>query len=253
MLKITAIPAFTDNYIWLLESKDQAVVVDPGDADVVLTYLTKHQLKLSTILVTHWHPDHIGGINDLLKHHSALVIGPQSENIPQVEKTVSDNESINVLDCEFTAITVPGHTMDHIAYYTASGNSLFCGDTLFAGGCGRMFEGTPDVFLSSLNKLSHLPENTNVYCAHEYTLSNLQFALEAEPDNTELQNRLIDCQKQRANNIPTVPSTIKIEKETNPFLRTSEKSVITQALNQGAASTSSVDVFACLREWKNNF
>lgn len=253
MLKITPIPAFTDNYIWAISHNHQLIVVDPGASAPVQRYLQDKQMQLSGILVTHWHPDHTGGIAELVRQYAVPVYGPQSEHIPDVTQVLADGDTIEVLDIQLQVLAVPGHTLDHLAYYSEEAESLFCGDTLFAAGCGRVFEGTAAMMLSSLEKLAKLPERTFIYCAHEYTLSNLRFALEVEPDNQALQQRLIDCEKLRAEGKVSLPSTLNEELMTNPFLRVQEESVITQALNQGAHSASAVDVFSCLREWKNHF
>lgn len=257
MITITPIPAFTDNYIWAIQADMEGsaiTVVDPGDAKAVLDYLQANQLQLKSILITHWHPDHIGGIDTLRENFpDVAVIGPNSPHIPQITVPLKNGESIDVFGTTFQCLEIPGHTLDHIAFYSEAADALFCGDTLFAGGCGRVFEGDPAMMLNSLNILKSLPAKTLFYCAHEYTLSNLRFAIEVEPDNSLLQQRLIACQQQRQNDEPTVPACIQDELDTNPFLRTDEPAVITQALNQGASSSDNVDVFACLREWKNNF
>lgn len=254
-MQIIPIPAFSDNYIWALVDNNRVIVVDPGDARPVIAFLQAHKLELCAILLTHWHHDHIGGVDELLIHSDCHipVYGPKSERIIQVTHALHNGDTLNLLQTQFEVITVPGHTIDHIAYYSAENNSLFCGDTLFAGGCGRIFEGTPIMMYTSLQKLAALPEDTKIYCAHEYTLSNLQFCIAAEPDNLMLQQRLIHCDKLRREKKCTLPSTIKEEKMTNCFLRVTETSVITQALNQGATTNSPVDVFSQLREWKNNF
>jgi hydroxyacylglutathione hydrolase len=253
MLKISAISAFSDNYIWAIIAEDQCFVVDPGDAKPVFTFLEEHQLTLAGILITHWHGDHTGGIDELVKHFQVDVFGPASNNIPQITHTLADGNSLEVLGRSFDVFTVPGHTLDHIAYYNKEESLLFCGDTLFAAGCGRIFEGTPDMLHQSLKKLAALPKETAVYCTHEYTLANLAFACAVEPSNAQLALRLDECTALRKENKNTLPSSIALELSTNPFLRVTEPEVIEQALNQGASSDKPVDVFACLREWKNNF
>ena len=254
MLKIIPIPAFNDNYIWLLHNNKQAYVVDPGDARPVIEHLLSQKLDLAGIIVTHWHADHIGGIKQLMaKYPGIAVIGPNNERIADVNLCVEDQQTISILAHDFIVLSVPGPTMEHIAFYSASLQALFCGDTLFAGGCGRMFEGTAKVFLNSLLKLSQLPENTAIYCAHEYTLANLDFALAVEPDNKHLRQRLQHCQQLRKQQLPTLPSLMITEQQTNPFLRVAHSTVIKQALHKGADSASPEDVFACLRNWKNNY
>lgn len=254
MYAIEAIPAFTDNYIWLIRHHQEAAVIDPGDAAVVHAHLKNNHLDLRYILITHWHPDHTGGIAKLLSTYpNAIVIGPKHKAITPVHQLVEDNSSSQIWGLDFQVLAVPGHTLEHIAYYCSAENILFCGDTLFSGGCGRMFEGDAPMFSASLGRIKALPDVTSIYCTHEYTLSNLDFAQAVEPDNSALQQYLIRCQKLRADDKITLPSTVGLEKKINPFLRLNHEDVITQALNQGAASTMAVDIFATLREWKNNF
>lgn len=256
MNKIVCIPAFTDNYFWLIVNTDNktAAVVDPGDAEPVIDYLDKHQLQLTDILVTHHHADHVGGIGHLVDRYQAEVHGPRSENIPRCNHllTESDTVLLKSLKIEFEVIDVPGHTSGHIAYYGSG--MLFCGDTLFAGGCGRLFEGTPQQMLDSLTKLKNLPDNTAVYCAHEYTQQNLAFARSVDGANPALLDRIEWTEKYCKNNLPTVPSTIRLEKETNPFLRTDQEALILSAKTENpSCSNSEVGVFATIREMKDTF
>ena len=259
MHQIYPIPAFSDNYIWAYipaDNSGQCFVVDPGDAKPVMTFLQERQLSLAAILVTHWHGDHIGGINDLLKTFDVPVYGPDSQHIPQVTHVLSEGDSINCLGINLNILAIPGHTLDHIAYFAPGKQDpplVFCGDTLFAAGCGRMFEGDAPMMHQSLQKLASLPHDTRVYCTHEYTLANLTFALAVEPDNVQLQQRFDECNDKRQQNQCTLPSFIALELETNPFLRVQQYGVVMQALNQGAASKQAVDVFAYLRKWKDNF
>lgn len=255
MLMVHGVEAFSDNYIWVIHDKKHAYVVDPGQSLPVEQFLSANQLSLEGILITHWHPDHIGGVDALCQNRNIPVFGPKSAHIPQITNIVSDGQSINLAPWGLTLhiIEVPGHTLDHIAFNESEKHWLFCGDTLFASGCGRMFEGQPKQFLQSLNKLRALNDATQVFCAHEYTLANIAFAKAVEPKNIALEQRLQQCRQLRQQKLPTVPSTIGLEKQCNPFLRTSEPDVISQALNQGACSDQSVDVFATLREWKDNF
>jgi hydroxyacylglutathione hydrolase len=254
MEKIIAIPAFNDNYIWLLRHGDFAAVVDPGVAAPVLEYLAAHGLKLAAILVTHHHGDHTGGVADLLARYPVPVYGPAAESIVGVDHPLHDGDRVKLpeLDVEFTVLDVGGHTRGHIAYYGAS--ILFCGDTLFAGGCGRLFEGTAEQMWRSLARLAALPPDTEVYCAHEYTQANLRFALAVEPDNVALRERAFDVAELRSNNRPSVPSSIGMELATNPFLRSRSATVIAAARRfRNAAVDGDEAVFAALREWKNNF
>ncbi|WP_223505286.1 hydroxyacylglutathione hydrolase [Pseudomonas sp. GL-RE-29] len=255
MIQITALPAFTDNYIWLLQDTDaqRCAVVDPGDAAPVQAWLAANpQWTLSDILITHHHHDHVGGVEQLKKATNAKVYGPASETIPARDVALKDNDSINVLGHDFEIIAVPGHTLGHIAYYHP--DLLFCGDTLFAAGCGRLFEGTPQQMYTSLSRLAALPEETKVYCTHEYTLSNLRFAVAVEPGNPDTLERLADVTRQRETGTITLPSTIALEKRTNPFLRTRETSVKEKADERTGTDNSAPDiVFAALRAWKDKF
>lgn len=250
---VLPIPAFNDNYIWLIIKQQQAIIVDPGDAKPVIHALQQHQLKLNAILVTHWHADHTNGIKELLQTYpEAIVFGPQHEKIP-AEQLVEDNQVFTVAGMDFKTLAVPGHTLEHVAYYQADQHWLFPGDTLFAAGCGRVFEGSNQQMLDSLQRLSSLPEKTKIFCAHEYTLSNLAFALAVEPSNQAISKRIQACQKLRQNNHPTLPSTLKEEFISNPFLRLKESEVIQSAQKQGASASDELSVFGAIREWKNNF
>jgi hydroxyacylglutathione hydrolase len=264
-LLIEAICAFNDNYIWALRSGDTLCVVDPGDAAPVINYANTHKLKLDTILITHHHNDHIGGVEELRKHWPEVTIfGPQRCIKPE-DMLATDGDYIDCLGLSFRVIDVPGHTLDHIAYFCddASLNqpALFCGDTLFAGGCGRLFEGTAAQMFASLQKLAALPSSTLAYCAHEYTLSNLRFALAVEPENSALQNRIASDSSKRDKSIPTVPSTLQLEIETNPFLRCHSPAVYQAAKvyrqQQGDKTPLLADdpvaTFAAIRDWKNRF
>jgi hydroxyacylglutathione hydrolase len=257
-MKLIPLPAFTDNYIWMLHDARRALVVDPGDAQPVFEALERDGLQLAAILVTHHHPDHTGGVDALRDATGAPVYGPAHENIPKPFKPLAEGDSIEVLDLPFGVLDVPGHTAGHIAYYCEDflGQPLlFCGDTLFSGGCGRLFEGTPAQMLHSLDKLAALPGDTRVCCTHEYTLSNLKFARAVEPGNEKLVDYIARCEDMRARNQPTLPSSIALEKQINPFLRTREPAVIAAAAGHDAATATQdeVSVFATVRQWKNNF
>ncbi len=274
-LEIVPLAAFSDNYIWLLRRGSHAAVVDPGDAAPVLAYLEQHHLELCAILVTHHHGDHTGGIEEILAHalaHSPPqaqspsrlpfqfpVYGPASEAIDEVNRPLADGDLFDLaeLNTSFEVLAVPGHTRGHIAYYgrmPAGCGVLFCGDTLFACGCGRIFEGTPQQMWHSLARISALPAETRLYCAHEYTQANIRFALAVEPDNAALAARAAEVARLRALNLPTVPSTLACELATNPFLRWEAPAVIAAAGRaSGIGAQQPEAVFAAIREWKNDF
>ena len=256
------IAAFTDNYIWMLHDGRRAVVVDPGDARPVLAELARHGLTLEAILVTHHHPDHVGGLVDLLEQHpEAAVYGPARERIPVGARAMSDGDQFLVLGRPVRVVDVPGHTSGHVAFFldaqaTAEGQDapiLFCGDTLFSGGCGRLFEGTAAQMHASLSALAALPGPTRVCCAHEYTLSNLRFARAVEPDNAALADYETRCMGLRQAGLPTLPSSIEVERAINPFLRCEAPTVVASAHQRQVDAGDAVAVLATLREWKNVF
>ncbi len=263
MLQVTPIGAFNDNYIWLLRPADgsEAWVVDPGDAAPVLAELERLQLELAGILITHHHFDHVGGIEALRKHaadqgRELVIYGPDNPAIDGISHPLREGDCAEVLDTRFTVYEVPGHTLDHIAYFAAEGASspiLFCGDTLFAGGCGRLFEGQPEQMWNSLLSLRDLPDETLVYCAHEYTLANLDFARVVEPDNQTLLQRIRSDQDRRRRGEPTVPSRLAIECSTNPFLRADCPAVQAAARQRGGNLNQDAQVFAEIRAWKDSF
>ncbi len=255
-LSVLAIPAFADNYLWLIHDGSHAAIVDPGDAAPVLAVLEAQRLSLAAILLTHHHADHVGGVPDLLARYPAPVFVPRTEAIPGITTALGEGDIavIPELNLKLAVLDVPGHTSGHIAYVAAAQGWLFCGDTMFAGGCGRLFEGTPAQMASSLGKLAALPEATQVFCAHEYTLANLRFACEVEPGNPALIARVAAEQDKRAHGIPTIPSSIAIEKATNPFLRYREPAILDRLISAGRlASREPIAAFAALREWKNSY
>jgi hydroxyacylglutathione hydrolase len=255
-MNLLALPAFADNYIWMLHDGVRAVVVDPGDAAPVQVALDEADLELVAILVTHHHPDHVGGVNDLRPRLRGPVYGPALDPMPQPCQALSDNDRIEILGLRFRVLHVPGHTLGHIAYAQADAVEsplLFCGDTLFSGGCGRLFEGTPDQMSHSLSRLAALASDTRVCCAHEYTLSNLRFAAAVEPHNADLAAYTAQCQARRQLQQPTLPATLEIERRINPFLRCREPTVVAAAQARGALNSDAVSIFASLREWKNHF
>ncbi|WP_296945773.1 hydroxyacylglutathione hydrolase [uncultured Massilia sp.] len=258
-LSVLTVPAFKDNYLWIIHDGANAAVVDPGDAEPILQALQAHGLALTAILLTHHHADHIGGVARLLEHASVPVFGPRNDGIDAVTHPLGEGERVSVpgLDLALSVLDVPGHTLGHIAYVreTPGAHWLFCGDTLFGAGCGRLFEGTPAQMAASLAKLAALPDDTLVYCAHEYTLSNLRFAEAVEPGNVALKMRVENDSRMRGTNLPTVPSNIAIEKATNPFLRATEPGIVASLVAAGrlAPGGDAVAAFAALREWKNVF
>lgn len=257
MLQVTQVRAFTDNYIWLIHSpRDPArvVAVDPGDATPVERTLAERNLTLAGLLLTHHHGDHVGGVTELLRNRSIPVFGPANETVPGNPQRLreGDHARFPELGLEFQVLDVPGHTAGHIAY--VGHGAVFCGDTLFSGGCGRLFEGTPEQMHRSLSKLAALPAETLVYCAHEYTLSNLQFGLAVTPENDAAASYLAECQQLRARDEATIPSDMRRERNVNPFLRCDDKSVKHAAeAHAGRGLQSEPEVFAVIRQWKDSF
>lgn len=256
-LVVQPISAYSDNYIWLLYDSlsRQACVVDPGDAQPVLATLKELELELTSILITHHHFDHVGGLEALKSEYSPQVFGPVNPAIEGISDTVGEGDTVTVLGTQFSVLEVPGHTLDHIAYFHPGETPLlFCGDTLFAGGCGRVFEGTPGMMYQSLQSLAALPAATRVYCAHEYTMANLGFARAVEPDNKALRQRIAEAEATRARNEPTVPSELSLELATNPFLRCADVQLRASLAAQGKlAGESNAEVFASVRAWKDTF
>jgi hydroxyacylglutathione hydrolase len=256
-LNVRPVRAFADNYIWLIASPqapDQVVAVDPGDAAPVIAELQRSGASLAAILLTHHHPDHIGGVPDLLRLKNVPVIGPDDVRIAQRTRTVHDGERCNLpnLGLSFEILQVPGHTLSHIAFW--GHGALFCGDTLFSAGCGRMFEGTPVQMNASLNKLRDLPPATRMYCGHEYTAANLRFALAVEPANAAALEYQGNVARVRAAGDPSLPSTLALEVRVNPFLRCDSPAVMSAAAAQaGKALGDAAEVFGVLRAWKDGF
>jgi hydroxyacylglutathione hydrolase len=257
MLDVSPVRAFSDNYIWLIRApadRGGAVVVDPGDARPVDAALEQHGLKLHAVLVTHHHPDHVGGVAELAARHGARVYGPARERMPCEVQTLDDGDRVRLADLglEFMVMALPGHTLGHIAYH--GHGALFCGDTLFSAGCGRLFEGSPAQMLASLDRIAALPDSTRVYCAHEYTLSNLRFAAVVEPGNADVIGALEATRVLREADGISLPSSLGRERTINPFLRCREPAVRTAAEAHAARPLASpVEVFATVRQWKDGF
>lgn len=259
MTEIFALNAFDDNYIWVLRANGHAVVVDPGDAAPVLDWLAKSGDRLCAILATHHHGDHVGGAAEILARHPSPYYGPDDERIAGLDRPLTGGEHLRLpeIGVDFQVLAVPGHTRSHLAYYDpklGATGALFCGDTLFGAGCGRIFDGTPAQMQGSLARLAALPAPTLVYCAHEYTQANLRFAAAVEPGNPDVQRRVEDVAAMRTAGHSTVPSTIGIERETNPFLRWDAPAVRDAAAHRlGRPPVDPIETFAAIREWKNGF
>lgn len=263
-LTVTPIPAFTDNYIWAIQADadnaaiDRSVyIVDPGDATPVFDYIVRNNLSLKGILVTHHHADHVGGIAKLTAHCAAPVFGPvNSPASALITHTLQDGDSVFIEGVEFRVMQVPGHTLDHIAFMAKDGDEpkLFCGDTLFSAGCGRLFEGTAEQLFNVFQRYKQLPKHTQIFPTHEYTLANLKFAIATEPNCIAIEQRIRDCTQLREQGLPTLPTTLAIELNTNPFMRTDSAAIQQQLKTVTATETDDeVSVFAALRRWKDRF
>lgn len=253
MSDITAIPALHDNYIWMIHNDELAIVVDPGEAAPVQAFMNMHDLRLAAILCTHRHADHIGGIAELRKVYNVPVYGRCHPGNPHISNDLREGDRIgfDAFGIVFDVLEIPGHLDDHLAFIAPG--ILFCGDVLFGAGCGRNFEGTLAQLFHSLQRLAALPDATLIYCAHEYTSANLRFALACEPHNPDILQRIEQVAQQRATNLPTVPSSIALEKDTNPFLRCTQPEILRTLHQRGLTDTSELGVFIALREWKNHF
>lgn len=253
MIQIHGVPAFSDNYIWLLHNGRQAVLVDPGDAQPAMAELRQRNLHLLAILITHHHPDHVGGLPTLVSQYEVPVYGPAAEaqKIGLLTHPLGDGERVRIdeLGLDLQVLALPGHTLGHIAYYQPG--MLLVGDTLFKAGCGRLFEGTPEQMQASLARLRELPDDTAIYCTHEYTLANIGFAQRVEPNNPAIKEAGIAAEKMRAESLPTLPTSIGLERQINPFLRWDEPEVMRCAHRLGAKGDHPAAVFAAIRAWKD--
>ena len=257
LMNIQYIKAYTDNYIWLIRTNEGNLLIDPGESQPVKEFLSKESISITDILITHHHYDHVGGVLELKKDITGKVIGPNNSEINGIDRYVIEGNVLKSCGIEFMVIEIPGHTLDHIAYFMNDKNQpiLFCGDTLFSGGCGRVFEGTFNQMYASLLKLKKLPKNTQVYCAHEYTISNLKFALEVEPDNKDISNHLEACEEKIKHGEISLPSNINLELRINPFLRCETKDLRNSISSkiQDSQKLKDSEVFQRLRLWKDSF
>ncbi len=254
MLSIKPIKALSDNYIWLVTTNEGSIVIDPGESKQIIDLIKSNEIDLVGILITHHHYDHTNGIEEILKYKKVEVYGPKN-NVNSITKRVKQNDVFNLIGLKFEVIETPGHTLDHIAFYCLKdGRSiLFCGDTLFSGGCGRVFEGTYSQMYESLKKLSKLPEDTQIFCGHEYTSSNLQFACAVEPNNQFIKEYNQEITEKTKNGVPSLPSCLKIEHMINPFIRCNEENLIDNINKKFGELSSEIEIFSTLRKWKDDF
>ena len=254
MLSVEPIKAFTDNYIWLVSTNEGSIVIDPGESKNIQKLIDNKTIDLKGILITHHHYDHTNGLSELVKKNELEVYGPVN-NIDGINHRLNDKDKISIIGIDFDVISIPGHTLDHIGFYSANASNpiLFCGDTLFAGGCGRIFEGTYEQMFNALKKITKLPTNTNIYCGHEYTLSNLKFALEADDTNKELIEEFKKVENKINSNIPSLPTTLDKELKVNPFLRCDNINIQNKIIEKFKVSNNELEVFTALRKWKDNF
>ena len=254
MLSVEPIKAYEDNYIWLVSTNEGSIVIDPGESENIQKLIDNKNINLKGILITHHHYDHTNGIDNLLKKNKLEVFGPEN-NINGINNRVSNKDKISIIGLEFEVISMPGHTLDHIGFYSYNNNNpiLFCGDTLFAGGCGRIFEGTYEQMFDALKKISKLPNSTSIYCGHEYTLSNLKFAIEVDNNNNDLKNEYNNVLKKVGSDIPTLPTTLKKELKINPFLKCDDLSIQKRIIEKFDIPSNELEIFTALRKWKDNF
>ena len=253
MLSVEPIKAYTDNYIWLVSTNEGSIVVDPGESKEILKLIDTNKIDLKGVLITHHHYDHTNGLLDLTKKINLEVYGP--EKIEGINNIVNESDKFSLIGIDFEVIEIPGHTLDHVAFYSSNNEDpiLFCGDTLFAGGCGRVFEGTFEQMFMSLKKISKYPKETKVFCGHEYTLSNLKFALEVDKDNKDLMNEFNNIKKLISSDIPSLPTNLKKEFKLNPFLRCHDIDIKNKVIEKFDIIDDELQIFTALRKWKDNF
>jgi hydroxyacylglutathione hydrolase len=254
MLSVEPLKAYDDNYIWLVSTNEGSIVIDPGESNKIIDLMNKNKINLEGVLITHHHFDHTNGLNDVLDKKKLNVYGPKN-NIDGINKIVSQSDKFNLIGIDFEVLEIPGHTIDHIGFYSFNNGNpiLFCGDTLFSGGCGRVFEGTYEQMHQALNKLSKLPRNTKIYCGHEYTLSNLKFAKEVEPNNKQLEDEYKNVERLTSSNEPSLPTTLEKELNINPFLRCGISDVQNKINEKFNITGNELEIFVALRKWKDAF
>ena len=253
MLSVEPIKAYTDNYIWLVSTNEGSIVVDPGESKEILNLIDTNKIDLKGVLITHHHYDHTNGLLDLTNKMNLEVYGPKK--IEGINNIVKESDKFSLIGIDFEVIEIPGHTLDHLAFYSSNNKDpiLFCGDTLFAGGCGRVFEGTFEQMFKSLKKISNYPKETKIFCGHEYTLSNLKFALEADEDNKQLADEYINVKKLISSDIPSLPTNLNKELKVNPFLRCNEINIKNKVIDKFDIIDDELEIFTALRKWKDNF
>ena len=253
MLSVEPIKAYTDNYIWLVSTNEGSIVVDPGESKEILNLIDTNKIDLKGVLITHHHYDHTNGLLDLTNKMNLEVYGPKK--IEGINNIVKESDKFSLIGIDFEVIEIPGHTLDHLAFYSSNDKDpiLFCGDTLFAGGCGRVFEGTFEQMFKSLKKISNYPKETKIFCGHEYTLSNLKFALEVDEDNKQLADEYINVKKLISSDIPSLPTNLNKELKLNPFLRCNEINIKNKVIDKFDIIDDELEIFTALRKWKDNF
>ena len=253
MLSVEPIKAYTDNYIWLVSTNEGSIVVDPGESKEILNLIDSNKIDLRGVLITHHHYDHTNGLLDLTNKINLEVYGPKK--IEGINNIVKESDKFSLIGIDFEVIEIPGHTLDHLAFYSSNNKDpiLFCGDTLFAGGCGRVFEGTFEQMFMSLKKISKYPKETKVFCGHEYTLSNLKFALEVDKDNKDLVNEFNNIEKLISSDIPSLPTNLNKELKLNPFLRCHDIDIKNKVIEKFDIIDDELQIFTALRKWKDNF